>query len=310
MLARRPPGKPITNFVLVLVPAFGVPRSDLDELSRKGCVVVDTTCGSVLNVWKNVTRYARDGFTALIHGKNKHEETRATASQALTLPGGRLWAIEIKRGLAPQLERGFHLACDDVRPERRLVVYGGTERFPLAEGVEGWVEDDLAFASPWGFDARDIAIPVAVWPGRPDRFVPAAHGEWLAGRIPGCEPHISVDDGHLTLKETRIPAVHEWLLARAGCCVAPFPHGTAPGHWLLEALAMGAPVVATPEAVAGLDRYESGRSFNAWLYGIARRVVANQVRSGRRQQQQRMHHCANRRAPAASLAPRATTAAL
>jgi glycosyltransferase involved in cell wall biosynthesis len=43
------------------------------------------------------------------------------------------------------------------------------------------------------------------------------------------------------------------LLARAGCCVAPYPHGTAPGHWLLEALAMGAPVVATPEAIAGLE---------------------------------------------------------
>ena len=55
----------------------------------------------------------------------------------LKLPGRRApWAIEIKRGLAPKIERGFHLACDDVRPARRLVVYGGTERFPLAESVE------------------------------------------------------------------------------------------------------------------------------------------------------------------------------
>jgi predicted AAA+ superfamily ATPase len=55
----------------------------------------------------------------------------------LGLPGRREpWAIEIKRGLAPRLERGFHAACDTVRPERRLVVYGGVERFPLAEGVE------------------------------------------------------------------------------------------------------------------------------------------------------------------------------
>jgi len=56
----------------------------------------------------------------------------------LTLPGHRNpLAIEIKRGLAPRLERGFQLACETVRPDRRLVVYGGTERFPLAEGVEG-----------------------------------------------------------------------------------------------------------------------------------------------------------------------------
>ncbi len=55
----------------------------------------------------------------------------------LKLPGRRRpWAIEIKRGLAPKVERGFHLACDAVRAERRLVVYGGAERFRLAEDVE------------------------------------------------------------------------------------------------------------------------------------------------------------------------------
>jgi predicted AAA+ superfamily ATPase len=55
----------------------------------------------------------------------------------LKLSGRRkAWAIEVKRGLAPKIERGFHLACETVRPERRLVVYGGAERFPLAEGVE------------------------------------------------------------------------------------------------------------------------------------------------------------------------------
>jgi hypothetical protein len=62
----------------------------------------------------------------------------------LKLPGHRRpWAIEIKRGLAPKIERGFHLACDAVRPERRLVVYGGTERFPLADGVQAVSLGDL-----------------------------------------------------------------------------------------------------------------------------------------------------------------------
>jgi len=54
---------------------------------------VDTTCGSVLNVWKNVHRYARDGFTAVIHGKHHHEETKATASQALTHAGGQYLCV-------------------------------------------------------------------------------------------------------------------------------------------------------------------------------------------------------------------------
>ncbi|HSD65328.1 MAG TPA: 4-hydroxy-3-methylbut-2-enyl diphosphate reductase, partial [Vicinamibacteria bacterium] len=68
---------------VVLLPAFGVPVRELAHLRSKGCVLVDTTCGSVLYVWKNVHRYARDGFTSVIHGKHYHEETRATASQAL-----------------------------------------------------------------------------------------------------------------------------------------------------------------------------------------------------------------------------------
>lgn len=67
---------------VVILPAFGVTIEQLVELERKGCTLVDTTCGSVLNVWKNVRRYAEDGFTSVIHGKYWHEETMATASQA------------------------------------------------------------------------------------------------------------------------------------------------------------------------------------------------------------------------------------
>ena len=74
---------------VVILPAFGVTVSEMRQLTDQGCTLVDTTCGSVLNVWKNVTRYAQDGFTAIIHGKVKHEETRATASQALKYPLGR-----------------------------------------------------------------------------------------------------------------------------------------------------------------------------------------------------------------------------
>jgi len=68
---------------VVILPAFGVTIELLASLERRGCTLVDTTCGSVLNVWKNVKRYAADGFTSVIHGKYWHEETRATASQAL-----------------------------------------------------------------------------------------------------------------------------------------------------------------------------------------------------------------------------------
>ena len=72
---------------VVILPAFGVTMKDFSTLRATGCVMVDTTCGSVLNVWKRVESYARDGFTSVIHGKHYHEETRATASQVGTHPG-------------------------------------------------------------------------------------------------------------------------------------------------------------------------------------------------------------------------------
>jgi 4-hydroxy-3-methylbut-2-en-1-yl diphosphate reductase len=73
----------------VIIPAFGVTLKDFERLRGIGCVLVDTTCGSVLVVWKRVESYARDGFTAVIHGKHTHEEARATASQVNKHPGGR-----------------------------------------------------------------------------------------------------------------------------------------------------------------------------------------------------------------------------
>lgn len=71
----------ITSDDVVIIPAFGVTAKDLSHLRNRGCVLVDTTCGSVLNVWKRVELFAKDGFTALVHGKYFHEETKATVSQ-------------------------------------------------------------------------------------------------------------------------------------------------------------------------------------------------------------------------------------
>jgi 4-hydroxy-3-methylbut-2-en-1-yl diphosphate reductase len=72
---------------VVLLPAFGAPVDWIRKLRDRECIVVDTTCGSVLSVWKRVTRYAQRGFTSIIHGKYYHEETKATASQT-TKEGG------------------------------------------------------------------------------------------------------------------------------------------------------------------------------------------------------------------------------
>jgi len=79
----------VTPADVVILPAFGVTVKDFARLRALGCVLVDTTCGSVLNVWKRVESYARDTFTALVHGKHYHEETKATSSQVNKYPGGR-----------------------------------------------------------------------------------------------------------------------------------------------------------------------------------------------------------------------------
>jgi 4-hydroxy-3-methylbut-2-en-1-yl diphosphate reductase len=83
----------VTADDVVILPAFGVTVRDFQRLRVLGCVLVDTTCGSVLNVWKRVEVYARDGFTALIHGKNYHEETKATSSQVNKYPGGKYLVV-------------------------------------------------------------------------------------------------------------------------------------------------------------------------------------------------------------------------
>ena len=89
---------------VVILPAFGVTIAAFEALRAIGCVLVDTTCGSVLNVWKRVEAYARDGYTALIHGKYYHEETRATASQVMKYPEGHYLVVR-------QMEEA-RLVCD------------------------------------------------------------------------------------------------------------------------------------------------------------------------------------------------------
>jgi len=99
----------VTPDDVVIMPAFGVTVEDFARLRDIGCVMVDTTCGSVLNVWKRVESYARDGYTAIIHGKSYHEETKATASQVTKYPGGRylvVFDMEEARRICDFIEHG------------------------------------------------------------------------------------------------------------------------------------------------------------------------------------------------------------
>jgi 4-hydroxy-3-methylbut-2-enyl diphosphate reductase len=117
---------------VVILPAFGVTVAALQQLERQGCTLIDTTCGSVLNVWKNVRRYAEGGYTSVIHGKVWHEETQATASHAVDYGGHFLVVLDAGQA---------QLVCDWIR--------GG------ADG-EGFLARFAAAVSP-GFDPhRDL----------------------------------------------------------------------------------------------------------------------------------------------------------
>jgi pimeloyl-ACP methyl ester carboxylesterase len=82
----------------------------------------------------------------------------------------------------------------------------------LRDGYEGWLDDDLAFVRPWGFDPAAITVAALVLQGRLDLMVPFDHGQWLAGRIPGVTAWLTDDDGHLSLL-AQLDQVHAWLLA-------------------------------------------------------------------------------------------------
>jgi 4-hydroxy-3-methylbut-2-enyl diphosphate reductase len=147
---------------VVILPAFGVPVAEMQHLRSKGCVLVDTTCGSVLNVWKSVRRYAHDGFTAIIHGKHYHEETRATVSVARAEHDGHYLCvldrteagvvcdfIRGRRSSTELLDRLGHAASPGFDPPRHLA------RIGLANQTTVLMSESLAIQEMLGQAMRE-----------------------------------------------------------------------------------------------------------------------------------------------------------
>jgi 4-hydroxy-3-methylbut-2-enyl diphosphate reductase len=155
---------------VVILPAFGAPVGWVRKLREEDCIVVDTTCGSVLSVWKRVTRYAGRGFTSIIHGKYYHEETKATASQTLRDGGngkylilrnlketgyvtdfilGRLGAEELTEKLA-------HGMCPGFEPEEDLRRVGVANQTTMLMSETMAVGEELRKAMAERYGAENI----------------------------------------------------------------------------------------------------------------------------------------------------------
>jgi 4-hydroxy-3-methylbut-2-enyl diphosphate reductase len=154
---------------IVILPAFGVSLEEKGVLEKINCLLVDTTCGSVVSVWRRVEQYAKDGFTSLIHGKFNHEETQATCSRVLPGRGHFLvvkdlketeWVadfIEGKSDLKKFLEQFRHAVSPSFDPERDLIKIGCANQTTMlsSESLEIAGRIRLAMERRYGRDALD-----------------------------------------------------------------------------------------------------------------------------------------------------------
>ena len=84
----------------------------------------------------------------------------------------------------------------------------------LRTGVDGWLDDDLAFVRGWGFTPDEVRVPVSLWQGSEDLMVPFAHGRWLADRLPTATPHLLEGEGHLSVALGSLEAMLDELVSR------------------------------------------------------------------------------------------------
>jgi pimeloyl-ACP methyl ester carboxylesterase len=119
----------------------------------------------------------------------------------------------LAEGRADFLGDNYEMSESDKKQmERHLAIAADHMISCLANGGDGWVDDGIAFTRPWGFDVRDIRVPVMLSYGRSDTLVPAAHGDWLAARIPGVQVEVT-DAGHLG-DDSQVEKHHAWLAGR------------------------------------------------------------------------------------------------
>ena len=166
--------------------------------------------------------YGQDGldFLAGMGEANIEEFGAAIAGEAMLGPALELGAAELRgAGPAELLESLASLLPEvDVAAQQGEVGEDLNANFAEAvrTGATGWIDDDLAFVSPWGFEPAEISVPTFLWQGDADLMVPVAHGRWLADRIPGVVGHLLAGEGHVSVFANRIDEVLDELVATVG----------------------------------------------------------------------------------------------
>ena len=166
-------------------------------LSRGRCLAAGTIAG--------VAPYLADDLDWLagMAAENVEEFSAAIEGAQALQPLLEKFAQELKTVQGPDVAASLGTLVSDVDKQALTGEFAdmlaASFREAVSTGVEGWLEDDLAFVTDWAFQLEDITIPVAIWQGEQDRMVPFAHGRWLAARIPTAQAHLHREHGHLSL---------------------------------------------------------------------------------------------------------------
>lgn len=210
-------------------------REVLDHLAARECIVIGRSgggphalaCAARLEHTRaaatlaSVAPYDAEGlhFTDGMGEDNIVEFGAAAEGEAVLRPLLAAWAPRMIEGTPEALIESM----ESLLPDADLAVLTGEYAEDLVAmvsealdpGVDGWVDDDLAFVSGWGFDLDEIDVPVAVWAGGKDLMVPFAHGRWLAEHVPGATAHLHPEEGHLSIRVLRVGEILDDLMAAA-----------------------------------------------------------------------------------------------
>jgi len=189
-------GGPHALACAALLPDLVVATGSLASMAPYGAQDLDYFSGMGQENVDDTRLMLENPEQARVKGRQDRERTLALEAETMASAFPTLLSAVDAAAFTPELAEYLHASARD----------------GLASSDDGWWDDSWAHLHPWGFELDSIRVPVQLWHGRHDQFVPFQHGEWLASRIPGVDAHLTDVDGHTTLLQNRIGEVHAWLL--------------------------------------------------------------------------------------------------